>query len=186
MSAASGDVSDDEEAVLGIVLGKTAPKPVRAQSIVRTRSTRGRGGARGGGGGSARGGAGDDDGWAADDRGRLHLHLLFGPRVDRRTVEKVVGSLGGAMGLELEVKERQDRSGKRGGVKGGWGEAHEEGLTLLEVRSAVRAEQVCDSLLFRYIPFHTTYRVSSLVLFDPLSFLYACSTDAAPFPSSTK
>ncbi|KAJ7237827.1 hypothetical protein C8J57DRAFT_1374817 [Mycena rebaudengoi] len=69
------------------------------------------------------------------------------------------------MGLELEVKERQDRSGKRGGVKGGWGEAHEEGLTLLEVRSAVRAEQlykIMQAILPRYRALRTILLTSSL------------------------
>ncbi|KAJ6603104.1 hypothetical protein B0H10DRAFT_646457 [Mycena sp. CBHHK59/15] len=139
-------------------------------------------------------------------RDGLHLHLLFGPRVDRRTVEKVLASVGGALassaslvskaggsGLKGRGREGRERSGNSGkeGCEG-------QGLALLEVRSAVRTGEVCvlitllrlsvfAQLLVHLIPTHTLLlpvspRVLTLIAFLPLALQdpYYCAS-ALPF-----
>ncbi|KAJ6546232.1 hypothetical protein DFH09DRAFT_1507734 [Mycena vulgaris] len=65
----------------------------------------------------------------------LALHVLFGPRVERRTIEKVLRTLGAGVGEGLAAQNTATTDGTRI-TKGA------AGLTLLEVRSTVRAAEL--------------------------------------------
>ncbi|KAJ7501481.1 hypothetical protein B0H11DRAFT_1991876 [Mycena galericulata] len=85
-------------------------------------------------------------------QGGLALHLVFGPRVDRRTLEKVLRTLGSGMG-EMPPSSWRGRIGeKEEGEEKSTGN-HPGAIELLEVRSAVRAAElykIISAVLPRY------------------------------------
>ncbi|KAJ7469652.1 hypothetical protein FB451DRAFT_1476552 [Mycena latifolia] len=98
----------------------------------------------------------------------LALHVLFGPRVERRTIEKVLRTLGAGVGEAFAaapaspVRGRKQPSawrmdGDAAAVESEPG-ASTRGLALLEVRSAVRAAElykIMHGVLPRYPALHT-------------------------------
>ncbi|KAJ6546224.1 hypothetical protein DFH09DRAFT_1507710 [Mycena vulgaris] len=108
--------------------------------------------------------SGDEEGRGEEGEGEgLALHVLFGPRVERRTIEKVLRTLGAGVGEGLAAPNATTTDGTRI-TKGA------AGLALLEVRSAVRAAElykVMHAVLPRFPALHTLLLTRPPALYPP-------------------